>query len=154
MSLEKTFYQIKAAEVQIADLYNLISLSVSVSQPALSDLFKELADEETLHARQVELLQTIFQQSTDLFLEAPQSESAIAEFVENVEMVKGYFNKKHLELKPSDLINLALDLERHLVEKHRTFFMNVVDPQIKQLFASLNLADAAHIKKLENWSRG
>ena len=52
MSLERTFYQAKAAEVQISNLYNLISLSVSISQPALSDLFKELADEA--HIRKLE----------------------------------------------------------------------------------------------------
>ena len=154
MSLEKAFYQMKAAEVQIAALYNLISLSISIKQPSLSDLFKELADEEMMHAKQIELLQNIFQQSTDGFLEMPQSESKIAEFIQNVEMVKGYFNTKHLELKPTDLINLALDLERNLVEKHHTFFMNVTDPQIKQLCASLNLADEVHIRKLENFQFG
>lgn len=40
------------------------------------------------------------------------------------------------------------------LEKHSTFFMNVTDPQMKQLFASLNLADEAHIKKLKNWPAG
>ena len=153
MSLENTFYQIKAAEVQIAGLYSLISLSVSITQPALSDLFKELADEEMMHSRQIELLQSIFQQAKENFKEELRAENIIAVFLQNVETVKRYFNQKHLELKPGDLINLALDLEHNLLEKHNTFFMNVTDPKIKQLFASLNLADEAHIKKLENWPK-
>jgi rubrerythrin len=151
LSLERTFYQAKAAEVQISNLYNLISLSVSISQPALSDLFKELADEEMMHAKQIELLQSVFQQAKERFTETPRSESIIADFLQNVETAKRYFNQKHLELKPSDLIGLAIDLEHDLLEKHNTFFMNVDDPQIKQLFASLNLADEAHIRKLEGW---
>jgi len=152
MSLENTFYQIKAAELQIAGLYDLISLSVSITQPALSDLFKELADEERLHAKQIELLQSVFQQAKEGFTEKFRSEEIIAFFLQNVETVKRYFNQKHLELTPSDLVNLALDLERNLLEKHNTFFMNVIDPEIKKLFASLNLADEVHIKKLENWA--
>jgi len=154
MSLENTFYQIKAAEVQIAGLYNLISLSVSIAQPALSDLFKELADDEMVHAKQIELLHSVFQQAKENFTEKSPPENIIAIFMQNVETVKRYFNQKHLELKPRDLINLALDLERNLLEKHNTFFMIVTDPQIKKLFASLNLADEAHIKKLENWPAG
>jgi len=154
MSLENTFYQIKAAEVQMAGLYNLISLSVSIAQPALSDLFKELADDEMVHAKQIELLQSVFQQAKENFTEEPPQKNIIAIFMQNVDTVKRYFNQKHLELKPRDLVNLALDLERNLLEKHNTFFMNVTDPQIKKLFASLNLADEAHIKKLENWSPG
>jgi len=154
MSLEKTFYQIKAAEVQTAELYNLISLSISVTYPSLSDLFKEMADEELMHAKQIELLQNIFQQARETFSEQSEPEALIAGFLQNVETIKRYFNKKHDKLKPSDLINLALDLERNLVEKHNTFFIQVNDPQIKQLFASLNLADKAHICKLENFKPG
>lgn len=71
-----------------------------------------------------------------------------------METVKRYFNQKHLELKPRDLVNLALDLERNLLEKHNTFFWNVTDPEIKKLFASLNMADESHIRKLENFLPG
>jgi len=154
MSLENIFYQIKAAEIQIAGLYDLISLSVSITQPALADLFKELADEERLHAKQIELLQSIFQQAQESFTENFRTEEIIAFFLQNVETVKRYFNQKHLELKPRDLVNLALDLERNLLEKHSTFFMNVTDPEIKKLFASLNMADESHIRKLENFQPG
>lgn len=154
MSLENTFYQIKAAEVQIAGLYDLISLSISITQPSLSDLFKELADEERLHAKQIEVLQSIFQQAKETFTEKLRAEETIAVFLQNVETVKRYFNQKHLELKPRDLVNLALDLERNLLEKHNTFFWNVTDPEIKKLFASLNMADESHIRKLENFLPG
>ena len=149
MSLEKTFYLLKAAETRIGDLYSLMGLSVSVSHPALSDLFTELAEEEKIHGKQIELMQSIFMQSNDTFAENPEAEELISEFVQNVDTVKHYFDQKHFELKPVDLIKLALDLERNLVEQHRTFFMKVTDPQIKQLFDSLNLADQAHIGKLE-----
>jgi hypothetical protein len=151
MSLEKTFYLLKAAETNVGELYALMGLGVSISHPALFDLFTELAEEEKMHGKQIELMQNIFMQSNDGFAENPEAEKLIAEFVQNVDTVRHYFNQKHQELKVTDLLNLARDLECSLVEKHRTFFMQVTDPQIKKLFASLNLADESHIRKLENF---
>jgi hypothetical protein len=154
MSLEKTFYLLKSAEAQVGDLYSLMGLSVSVSHPALFDMFTELAEEEKMHCKQIELMQNIFLQSKDVFAENPEAEKLIAEFVQNIDTVRHYFNQKHQELKVSDLLNLAHDLETNLVEKHRTFFMHVTDPQLKALFASLNMADESHIRKLENFQPG
>jgi hypothetical protein len=151
MSLEKTFYLLKAAEQRIGELYSLIGLSVAVTHPELFDLFSELAEEEKMHEKQIELMHGIFLQSKDAFVENEQAEGLIAKFVENVDTVKKYFNQKHFELKPADLIDLALDLERGLVEQHRTFFLKVIDPQIKNLFESLNLVDKAHIRKLDDF---
>jgi hypothetical protein len=154
MSLEKTFYLLKAAETNAAELYAMIGLSISISQPTLSDLFMELSGEEKMHCKQIELMQSIFLQGKDAFTENPEAEKMVTDFLQLLQKTEKYFNEKHQELKPTDLINLALDLERNLVEKHHTFFMNVIDPQIKQLFASLNLADEAHIHKLENIQPG
>jgi len=154
MSLEKTFYLLKAAEARIGDLYSRIGLSVSISNPALFDLFTELAEEEKMHYKQIELMQNIFLQSKDAFAETPDAEKLISEFVQNVDTVLSYFNQKHQELKTSDLLNLAHDLEIMLVEKHRTFFLQVNDPQIKKLFENLNLGNEAHIRKLENFKPG
>jgi len=151
MSLEKTFYLLKAAEKRIGELYSLIGLSVAVTHPQFFDLFSELAEEEKMHEKQIELMQNIFMQSNDAFAENPEAEGLIAQFVENVDTVKKYFDQKHYELKPADLIALALDLERGLVEQHRTFFLKVIDPQIKKLFENLNLVDKAHIRKLEDF---
>jgi hypothetical protein len=154
MSLEKTFYLLKAAETRIGDLYSRIGLSVSISNPALFDLFTELAKEEKLHVKQIELMHNIFLQSKDAFAETLDAEKLISEFVQNVDTVLHYFNQKHQELKVSDLLNLAHDLEGMLVEKHRIFFLKITDPQIKSLFESLNLADESHIRKLENFKPG
>jgi hypothetical protein len=93
-------------------------------------------------------------QSNDAFVEKPEAEELIAGFMEKPDTVQQYFAKKNFELKPADMINLALDLERDLVEKHRTFFLEVTDPRIKQLFESLNLVDRAHIRKLEEFKPG
>lgn len=154
MSLEKTFYLLKAAEARMDELYALMGLSVSISHPGIHDLFTELAEDEKMHGKQIELMQNIFMQSNDSFVENPEAERIISEFVQNADTVKKYFNQKHLELKPTDLTALALDLEHNLVEQHRTFFMNVTDPQIKKLFESLRLADQAHVRKLENFRPG
>jgi hypothetical protein len=52
---------------------------------------------------------------------------------------------------PADLLHLVLDSERNLVECHQTFIFHVVDPQIKNLFESLNLGNNAHIRHLEDF---
>ena len=67
MSLEKTFYLLKAAETNAAELYALIGLSIAVLQPTLSNLFMELSAEEKLHCKQIELMQNIFLQGKDAF---------------------------------------------------------------------------------------
>jgi rubrerythrin len=152
MSLGKTFYLLKNAELQACELYSLIGLSIAITQPGLSDLFNDLAKEEELHARQIELLRNLFLESEGTFLETPESEKMITEFMENLEMAKNHFNQHQAQMQPRDLINLALNLEGSLVEKHRTFFLKVTDPQIKQLFESLNFADKSHIRKLETFA--
>jgi hypothetical protein len=139
MALGKTFYMLKNAEIQAGELYVQIGLSVSIAHPGLSELFNDLAQEEELHAKQIELLRNLFLQSEDVFLENPETEKMIAEFMRNLETVKDYFN---------------LHLERNLVEKHRLFFMKAADPQIKNLLENLNLADAGHIRKLEAFQPG
>ena len=154
MSLEKTFYLLKNAETRLADLYSMMGLSVSVSHPALFDLFAELAEEEKMHCKQIELMQNIFQQSKDIFMETPEAEKLIYAFMQNVETVQRYFNQKHQELSVPDLLNLARDLESNLVEKHRTFFLKVNDPQIKKLFENMNLNNKSHIRKLEDFQPG
>jgi hypothetical protein len=154
MSLEKTFYLLKAAETRVGELYALMGLSVSMSHPALYDLFAELAEEEKMHCKQIELIHNIFVQSKDSFVENHEAEKLIAEFVQNVDTVRHYFDQKHQELKAIDLLDLARNLECSLVEKHRTFFLQVIDPQIKKLFESLNFADESHIRKLETFQPG
>ncbi|MBE0665464.1 MAG: hypothetical protein E4H23_08730 [Chrysiogenales bacterium] len=154
MSLAKTFYLLKNAELRTGELYALIGLSFAIAQPALSELFNDLAEEEKLHARRIELMQSVFLQSEDAFLENPEAERMIGEFLENLDMIRNFFNQHYAQMKPKDLINLALDLERSLVEKHHTFFLQVNDPQSKKFFESLNLGDESHIRKLENFKPG
>ena len=154
MSLEKTFYLLKAAETRLGELYAAMGLSVAVTHPGHYDLFSELAEEEKMHCRQIELMQGIYMQGKDSFVEEPEAERFIGEFMEKVDTVANYFAQKHQELTPADMIALALDLENNLVEQHRTFFMKVTDPQIKKLFASLNLVDEAHVRRLKEFGGG
>jgi rubrerythrin len=154
MSLAKTFFLLKDAETRTGELYAMIALSVSVTQPDLADLFNDLAGEEEQHARQVELMRCYFQESPDAFLETPEAERIIAEFMANLDTIKNYFNQHYGSIRPVDLIDLALDVERHLVESHHAFLFNVIDPQLKKLFENLNLGNAAHIRKLENYKPG
>ncbi len=151
MALAKTFYLLKNAELQAGELYAMIGLSVAVAHPGLSDLFNDLAQEEEMHARQIVLMQNLFLESQESFLQEPETEKLIAEFMKKLEDAKEHFIRHNTELLPSDLISLAMDLELNLIEKHRMFFVKVADPQIKSLLESLNLVDAGHIKKLHDF---
>lgn len=151
MSLAKTFYLLKDAETRTGELYALIGLNVSITQTGLAELFNDLAAEEEQHARQVEMMRGYFQESPDCFLETPEAEAVIASFVENLETIRRYVNQQYAALKPADLIQLALDVERQLVERHGAFIFSVTDPQLKRLFENLNLGNAAHIRRLESF---
>jgi rubrerythrin len=154
MSLAKTFYLLKDVETRIGELYSLISLNTAILQPKLAELFGDLAEEEKVHAREIELLQSLFLESKDPFLENPEIEKLIAEFMQNLDMTRNYVNQHDAEIGPRDLIDLALELEKSLVEKHRLLFMKAGDPQIKKLLENLNLADAGHVRKLIDFQTG
>jgi len=151
MSLAKTFYLLKDTETRTGELYALIGLSVSITQPELAELFNDLAEEEGLHARQIELMRNIFLQCQDKFMETSDAEKTIAEFVQSLDMIRDYFNQHFGQMQPADLIGLALDIERNLVERHQAFFFQVLDPQVKKLFENLNLGNHAHIRRLEDF---
>jgi rubrerythrin len=154
MALAKTFYMLKDAELRTGELYATIGLSMSIAHPGLSDLFNELAEEENVHAQQVEMMRAIFLDSKDAFLENPEAEKTIAEFLQNLDMIKAYFNRHHAQMQPRDLLNLAIDLERHLVDNHSTFFIKIMDESVKKLFANLNSGNEEHIRKLEHYKPG
>jgi rubrerythrin len=154
MSLAKTFYMLKDAELRTGEVYASIGLAVSIAQPELSDLFNDLAEEEKLHASQIELMRNIFLDSKDAFLENEEAEKTIGEFLQNLEMIKSYFILHHAQMKPGDLLHLALDLEKHLVESHSALFMNIQDDSVKKLFANLNSGNEAHLRRLETFKPG
>lgn len=151
MSLSKTFYLLKDAERRTGKFYSLIALSVSITQPNLADLLNDLAEEEEQHARQVEMMHNYFLQGPDAFLETAEAEKTIAEFVQNLDTIKNYFNQNFGKIKTGDLVDLALDIERNLVESHQAFIFQVVDIQIKKLFESLNQGNKSHIQRLERF---
>lgn len=154
MSLAKVFYLLKDAELRAGKVYATMGLSLSLSQPGLADLFNDMAEEENLHARQVEMMRCIFLESQDAFLEDPEAEKTIHEFLQNLDMIQSYFNRHYAQMQPRDLISLAIDLERHLVESHDVFFIRIQDESVKKLFASLNEGNATHIRRLENYKPG
>jgi rubrerythrin len=71
----------------------MIGLSIAVTQPELADLLNDLAEEENQHARQVEMMRNFFLQSPDSFLETPEAERTIAEFVQNLDTIRNYLNQ-------------------------------------------------------------
>lgn len=153
MGLAKTFYLLKDAETRTGELYATIGLSVAISHPELADLLNDLGAEEQQHARQVEMTREYFRQSPDAFMETPDAERTIAGFAENLETIRKYFNQNFGKMGPVDVLNLALDIERSLVECHQTFIFKVTDKGIESLFKSLNVGNNEHIRRLEEFKK-
>jgi rubrerythrin len=151
MGLAKTFYLLKDAETRTGELYATIGLSVAIADPELADLLNDLSAEERQHAQQVEMTREYFLQSPDAFLATPDAERTIAGFVENLATVRNYFNQNFAKMRPADVLDLALDIERNLVECHQTFVFKLTDRGIESLFKSLNVGNNDHIRRLQEF---
>lgn len=148
MSLEKMFYLLKSAEGEAAEFYDQIRLDLSIGNPYLSDFFAELAKDERMHEKQVMLLQSIFLGSKEAFLEREGAERQMAEYLEFFAETRQRYERERDSLDMGGLLEMARTLEESLLEKHRTFFLEVTDPQVRQLLGTLNLADEYHLKRI------
>ena len=151
MSITRTFYSLKDAENRTAELYSLISLNTSLKYPELSNLFESLMEDEKLHAKQIDMMQQIFTETKDAFISDPKTDQMIGNFPNFIEDFKKYFLLNFETMNVGDILNIAIETENNLVEKHRQLFIQTIDPGIKRLFESLNFGDLEHLKKLQNF---
>lgn len=151
MSIAKTFYSLKDAENRTAELYSLIFLNTSLKYPELSNLFESLTEDEKLHAKQIDMMRQIFAESEDAFISDPKTDRMIADFLDFIEEIKKYFLHNFETMNAGDILNIAIETENNLVEKHRQLFIQTTDPGIRRLFESLNFGDREHLKKLQNF---
>jgi hypothetical protein len=151
MSIAKTFYSLKDAETRTADLYLLISLNTSLKYPELSNLYESLAEDEKLHARQIEMMRQIFAEAEDAFVSDPKTDQMIGAYLIFIEDFKKYFLLNFEKMNAGDILDIAIETENNLVEKHHRLLIQTIDPGIKRLFESLNFWDLEHLKKLQNF---
>lgn len=151
MSIAKTFYSLKDAEARTAELYSLISLNTSLKYPELSTLFESLAEDEKLHAKQIDMMQQIFAETKDAFVSDPKTDLVIADYPKFIEGFKKYFLRNFETMNVGDILNIAIETENHLVEKHRQLLIQTFDPGLKKLFENLNFWDMEHLKKIQNF---
>jgi rubrerythrin len=152
MSLERLFYSLKSSELRTAAFYSQVAIDTDVRAPRLAALFSEMASEEKVHARQIELLQDIFLSATENFIAAAGAQELADGFLAKLVKSEQDFKATIHELGERDIVAMAMALETDLVEVHRTYFFRVEDEQLKKLFASLNLADEAHMKRLQEYA--
>ena len=151
MSIAKTFYSLKDAENRTSELYSLISLNTSLKYPELSILFESLAEDEKLHAKQIDMMQQLFVETEDTFVSDPKTDQMIDAYPSFIEDFKKYFLLNFEKMNVGDILNIAIETENNLVEKHRQLFIQTIDPGIKKLFESLNFGDLEHLKRLQNF---
>lgn len=154
MSLERLFYTLKNSELRTASFYEQVARDTGLGMPRLSELFAELASEEKVHARQLELLQDIFLSATENFAATAGAQELADEFLARLAKSEQDYKSAFFELGERGIVAMAMALESDLVEVHRTYFFRVEDEQLKKLFASLNLADEAHVKRLQAYASG
>jgi len=151
MSIAKTFYSLKDAENRTSELYSLISLNTSLKYPELSILFENLAEDEKLHAKQIDMMRRLFVETEDTFVSDPKTDQMIDAYPSFIEDFKKYFLLNFEKMNVGDILNIAIETENNLVEKHRQLFIQTIDPGIKKLFESLNFGDLEHLKRLQNF---
>ncbi len=151
MTLERLFYTLQEAELRTAALYEQVARDWSSSRP-LADLFSVLAAEEKAHARQVELLQSVFTESADAFAAVSGAQDAADDFLALIRRTAAEYRRSPPGPDPRDMVAMAQALESHLAEVHRTSLVQVADERLKALFASLNLADESHRRKLDEFA--
>jgi hypothetical protein len=144
-------YKLKEIEEKTAELYNRISFNISPVHQETGRLFQELSSDEKIHAGQIGLAINICQESKENFFESENSENEIEKVRELIERAFRFIEKNSESVTPRELLEMSLKIELNLEARHHSFYINVTDEQLKQLFQSLFVADTSHVRRIKEF---
>jgi rubrerythrin len=151
MALLTLISKLKEIEQRAAELYLLVCQEVSHRDPRLGQLFQALSEEERVHEKQVEMAINIFREAHDTFSEQPEALDQIGKVLGKITEKEREFKANHEAMSPAAILQMAIEVEENMEERHQTFYLNVHDDQIKALLQSLRNADHAHSQKLKQY---
>jgi len=150
MSILLLFSKLKQMERETASLYLYVSQKIAHEHMGLSHLFEELADEEIIHEKQVELAKNIFLEAKNFNIKE-DGIKILDDILKMVQYKRKYFMKNSDRMDSIDIIKIALDIETNMEEKHHGFYIKTEDKNLKALFQSLCTNDKAHAEKLKQF---
>lgn len=151
MGIYTIFSYLKNAEAGAAELYSFMAQKISHKYPDVGTFLKNLADEEKLHEKQVEMARNFFLEATDLFFQKEDAESMLVHVLKKTEDTRKYFSENWDLLTPDQIIHMVKDLELEIENKHHSFYIESTDAGIKTLIDSLRGADRAHVEALKDF---
>ncbi len=151
ISIDLVIHLLKQAEKDTADFYDTIALDSLLRFPELSALFSSLAEEEIIHLRIVEMAQVYQKSDNAAFVENHDAQLEIRAFLEFVAERKKAFLDFSPRLTEKDILMMAEEIEKHLVERHRNMLLAASDPVLCSLLDNLSQADQQHLERLNSF---
>ena len=151
MGVSVIFLKLKDMERRAGELYETISATVGESDPEIARLFSDLAADERIHEKQVELAQSIFMEARDSFLEEKTGQDLVDEVLETIDREKKTLKINTETMAPREMLRIAVRVEVEMENRHHDFYFHVKDEKLKNLFQSLKNADQTHIGRIKNY---
>lgn len=153
-------------ERETGRLYRRIARESAGRFPRLVELFSRLADEEAEHERMITLAGKLMGEAEkcSVSLDSPTSGnpdpgfSILEEKSRDLDAQLGYVREKQSllssglpDIKESQIVVMALDIEIQLRESHTLKEIRIDDERLANLLANLVRADEAHVTLLKEW---
>ena len=153
MGLLAIYSKLKEVESRTGKLYSLVSAKIATSYPAISILFRKLADDEIMHEKEIEMSKKFFMENKEIFFGKEDAEQILDQIFNKIDTINKYF-LEHLEnLAPDKLLDMAANLEWEMESRHHSFYVNCNDEGIKNLMENLSNKDNAHKKLITYMSK-
>lgn len=166
MNLTPIFARLESIEREAGRLYRLIAQQVSERFPELVALFSRLADEESDHEKKISLAHALMREAERKSVEISTLdtrqtdpgfdviEEKTLQLDHNLDFIRekiSLFSTGLPEIKLSQIVAIALDIELQMQESHQMRAFELRDPEFIRLMESLSHADEGHISLLRDW---
>lgn len=131
-------------ERKIAEIYRLF-YDMFKEEKMAAHLWESLIDEEEAHAGFLDAKIRMLKVEPDTFGPAATEMTILEETVQRMEELESYVRNNPVDLP--EAIDIALKIERELVEKRYNKLVEIADPSLKRIFADLTKSDG-HVEKL------
>jgi len=142
-------YKLKETERQAGDFYQTIHQKIKFQEPQLAELFKRMANDERIHEKQVEMAIAIYKEAPDQFSPQPDAIILIDNVLQKIQDSSVRFQQEYLTLTPAEILDMAVEIEVDMEERHQSFYLKIKDSHLGALFRNILDADSTHIALLK-----
>jgi len=153
ISIETIIRLLQIAEKETSDFYSTVALNTVLKFPELSELFSDLAADELLHLKMLEMAQSYQQADENSFKSAANSRDQIRFFLDSLAEKKKAYLQYADRLTMTDIIQMAMEIEKSLVERHRDILLTTTNHGLRSLLENLYQADQDHLRRLTDFTK-